>query len=283
MSSKLTTTNHCSDSAGLKYIYPVISRRAGGFSIGINFNTNNSCNWRCVYCQVPDLNIGVAPEIDLQLLENELRSFLDSVLYGDFYEQYAIDQDKREIKDIAIAGNGEPTTLNNFPDAVGLIGKIAHEFGIFPNSRFILITNGSLLHHSKNQDGLARLREYGGEVWFKLDSATCEGKRFINNSGQSLEAGIKNLILSAGLCPTKLQTCLIDYDNQGFTIAERQAFLTLLKKLREATTINEVMLYTIARPSLQPESTRIEKMPVQVMNSFANEVRMLGFEVSVSY
>ena len=101
--SKLTTTNHRSDIVGLKYVYPVISRRIGGLSIGINFNTNNACNWRCIYCQVPDLKIGVAPEMDFQLLENELRFFLDDVLNGDFYERFQVNEDKRVIKDIAIA------------------------------------------------------------------------------------------------------------------------------------------------------------------------------------
>jgi len=282
MSSKLTTSNHSSDSVGLKYIYPVISRRIGGFSIGINFNTNNSCNWRCIYCQVPDLKVGVAPEIDFRLLEEELRSFLDSVLHGDFYERFEVDQDKRIIKDIAIAGNGEPTSLKNFAGAIDLIGRIAQEAGVFPASRFLLITNGSLLHQARIQEGLRRLKEFGGEVWFKLDSATEEGRHLINNSGQNLKAGVKNLMLSATLCPTKLQTCMINYDKRGLPLKERHAFLALLKRIRDETDIRQVMLYTIARPSNQPESARIEKMPVDVMNAFADEIRLLGFEVSVS-
>ena len=48
----LTTTDHDRGSAGLTYVYPVISRRSGGLSIGINLNPNNACNWRCIYCQL---------------------------------------------------------------------------------------------------------------------------------------------------------------------------------------------------------------------------------------
>ena len=113
MASTLTTSNHDRDVAGLKYVYPVLSRRAGGLSIGINFNTNNACNWRCIYCQVPDLKIGAAPEMNFQLLEQELRYFLDDVLNGDFYQRFQVDENKRTIKDIAISGNGEPTSLKN--------------------------------------------------------------------------------------------------------------------------------------------------------------------------
>ena len=47
----LTVDDHRRDSAGMRYVYPVLSRRARGVSIGINLNPNNACNWRCVYCQ----------------------------------------------------------------------------------------------------------------------------------------------------------------------------------------------------------------------------------------
>lgn len=84
VANKLEVTNHSRDSAGLTYVYPVLSRRAGGVSIGINLNPNNACNWRCIYCQVPGLRRGAAPPIDLTMLERELRGFIDSVLHGDF-------------------------------------------------------------------------------------------------------------------------------------------------------------------------------------------------------
>ena len=70
---KLTTFDHDRDKAGLRYVYPVVSRRACGVSIGINLNTDNACNWRCVYCQVPGLVRGAAPTVELARLEEELR------------------------------------------------------------------------------------------------------------------------------------------------------------------------------------------------------------------
>jgi wyosine [tRNA(Phe)-imidazoG37] synthetase (radical SAM superfamily) len=283
MVSKLTTTNHRSDIVGLKYVYPVISRRVGGFSIGINFNTNNACNWRCIYCQVPDLTIGAAPEMDFQLLENELRYFLEDVLNGDFYERFQVDKDKRVIKDIAIAGNGEPTSLKDFARAVELIGKIATEIGVFPGSNYVLITNGSLVHQAKVQAGLKILNSYRGEVWFKLDSATEEGRALINNSGQSCKTSVENLMLSAKLCTTKLQTCLVDFDRQGLSGKEMLAYLDLLGSIKKSgCNVQQVMLYTIARPSLQPEAERLAPLPAETLNEFADEIRLLGFEVSVS-
>ena len=69
--------DHDRAAAGLAYVYPVVSRRAEGVSVGVNLNPNDACNWRCVYCQVPGLIAGNAPKIDLELLEVELREFLD--------------------------------------------------------------------------------------------------------------------------------------------------------------------------------------------------------------
>ncbi|MEY2667078.1 MAG: hypothetical protein RLZZ384_1249 [Pseudomonadota bacterium] len=280
--SKLTVTNHNRNLTGLTYVYPVLSRRAGGLSIGINFNTNNACNWRCIYCQVPELKNGAAPEIDLDLLANELRFFLDSVLHGNFYDEMEVDATQRVIKDIAIAGNGEPTSLKDFDLAVNLIGHIANEFGIFPQSHFVLITNGSLIHRSSVQKGLKNLSEYDGEIWFKMDSATPEGRAKFNHSAQRNESVLKNLQLASELCPTKIQICLVDYKQQGLAQTEKIGFIDFLKQIRHQTTIENITLYTLARPSQQPEAIDLQVMPLDVMADLADDIRLLGFHVVVT-
>lgn len=91
----LTTSDHSRDKAGLTYIYPVLSRRAGGLSIGVNLNVNNACNWRCIYCQVPNLIRGSAPSVDLEKLGQELRQFLADVIHGDFYDREDVPDEYR--------------------------------------------------------------------------------------------------------------------------------------------------------------------------------------------
>jgi wyosine [tRNA(Phe)-imidazoG37] synthetase (radical SAM superfamily) len=278
---KLTVTNHNRNVTNLTYIYPVISRRAGGLSIGINFNTNNACNWRCIYCQVPDLKIGAAPEIDLTVLATELRQFLDDVLHGDFYERMEVPNEQRIIKDIAIAGNGEPTSLKNFDEAVSVIGDIALENGIFPDSHFVLITNGSLIHRETVQKGLKMLAYFGGEIWLKMDSATKEGRAFVNNSAQTNDSVLKNLLIASKICETKIQICLVDYQQRGFLENEREGFLTFLADIRAKTAIQNVTIYTLARPSHQPEAIDLKPMALEIMQNFAVEIGQLGFETLV--
>jgi wyosine [tRNA(Phe)-imidazoG37] synthetase (radical SAM superfamily) len=282
MPEQLTTTDHNRDVVGLKYIYPVISRRAGGLSIGINFNSNNACNWRCLYCQVPDLKRGSSPEMDFSLLKKELNYFLNEVLYGDFYQRFNVPKEQQIIKDIAISGNGEPTSLKGFEQAIQFIGECATALDIFPQANFVLITNGSLMHRQEVQQGLKILNNYKSEVWFKLDSATSKGLSLINNTALSPQTQFANLITATNLCKTKLQTCLVNYRNQGLLETEKQTYLLLLKNLKKQTNLNDIMLYTVARESLQPEATDLKKMPSKIMEAFANEIRAIGFQVSVS-
>ena len=102
---QLDSADHSRDSAGMTYVYPVVSRRAGGVSVGINLNPNNACNWRCIYCQVPNLTRGAAPAIDLMLLETELRKMLQELRQGDFMTT-RVPVAERQIEDVAFSGNG---------------------------------------------------------------------------------------------------------------------------------------------------------------------------------
>ncbi len=118
---RLTVTDHDRGSAGLTYVYPVVSRRAGGVSVGINLNVNNACNWRCIYCQVPELTRGAPPPVDLGKLERELSGFLQDVLHGDFLAA-RVPVEARRLNDIAISGNGEPTSAREFESVIGAGG-----------------------------------------------------------------------------------------------------------------------------------------------------------------
>lgn len=282
MATRLTTSNHDRDVAGLKYVYPVLSRRSGGLSIGINFNPNNACNWRCVYCQVPNLQLGSAAKMDFALLEAELRFFLQQIASGEFYARFNVPAEQQLIKDIAISGNGEPTSLRQFDRAVGLIAWIAEQAGVLPAAKFVLISNGSLLHRPAVQAGLKLLGSHDGELWFKLDSASESGRALINNCKITRHKLLEHLKVASNLCPTKLQTCVLHYQ-QAWSLAEKLAYLDLLRELsRLEIRIAQVMLYSIARQSCQPEAGELLAVDVAEMEAFAADIRALGYDVSVS-
>ena len=279
----LSTTDHRRDAAGLTYVYPVISRRSDGLSIGVNLNPNNACNWRCVYCQVPDLQRGSAPPADLQRLRWELSGFLRSVLDGSFYESFQVPREKRTLRDIAISGNGEPTSAPNFSQVVDVIAEVAEDVGLPQSVRRILISNGSLMRRALVQRALSRWSEIGGEVWFKLDSGTEAGRRRINDVNLASGVVLTNLEVAARLCPLWIQTCAFGFDGAAPTLEERSAYLAFLgKALLRHIPLHGVLLYGLARPSMQVEAPRLSALPAAWMEAFAAEIRQLGLDVRIS-
>ncbi len=282
MPELLTTTDHDRASAALTYVYPVFSRRSGGVSVGINLNTNNACNWRCIYCQVPNLQRGSAPPADLELLGRELRGFLRDLLEGDFMVK-RVPPEARRLNDIALSGNGEPTSAANFELVIELLGKVMEEFNLVGNIKLVLITNGSLMYRPAVQAGLEKMAELGGEIWFKLDRATPEGVQEINGSAQSPGKLLEQLRIAAALCPTWLQTCLFNLDGSPPGDTEIEAYLDFVgAALESGVTLKGIMLYGLARPSLQGEAARLAPIAGDWIAEFVSELEKLGLEIRCS-
>lgn len=276
----LTIEDHRRDSAGLRYVYPVISRRAGGVSVGINLNVNNACNWACVYCQVENLTRGGPPPIDLDLLERELDSFLDDALHGDFMSR-EVPAEVRHLMDIAFSGNGEPTSAAEFPEAVQAVRRVLQRHGLAGELPVRLITNGSLLHRPGVRDGIRVLGELGGEVWFKVDRAMPAEVETIN--GVPMDAGKirDNLSRCAALATTWVQTCWFALDGIAPDAAARDAYCALLAPV--ASRLAGVHLYGLARPSMQPAAPRLQRLDADEMEKFAVEIQeKTGIRVLVS-
>jgi len=279
---QLTVTDHDRDAAQRTYVYPVVSRRAGGVSVGINLNPNNACNWRCIYCQVPNLKRGAAPAIDLKQLEAELTALLTDILHGDFL-QTRVPEEARRLNDIAFSGNGEPTSAKEFSEVVQLIGRVMKRFDLLGKIKLVLITNGSLIARESVQAGLKRMAKLNGEVWYKLDSATREGMTSINNTRQSLKKTAEHLTLAASLCPTWIQTCMFNLDGAAPSALEQQAYLEFLARLiQQDVPLKGVLLYGIARKSYQAEAPRLAPLPQTWLTKFAYQIEQLGLAVRVS-
>ncbi len=275
----LTTTDHNRDVLGLKYIYPVISRRAGGVSIGINLNVNNACNWRCIYCNVPNLTRGTPLPIELDILEQELRLFLTDVLYGDFMQRHVHEGD-RQLKDIAFSGNGEPTSAKEFPQVLLLVEKVLRDFNLLGSIKVRLITNGSLMDRPKILESVKHLAKCNGEVWFKLDAGSKESIARINDVTLNPKSHIQRLKGCAEACPTFIQTCMFALDGAPPTEEDILAYLGLISQVKDV--IQGVHLYGLARLSLQAEASRLSRLSPEWLETVAQRIRQLGLTVYVS-
>lgn len=275
----LNVSDHSRDSAGLIYVYPVVSRRAGGVSIGINLNVNNACNWACVYCQVPNLTRGGPPPIDLDLLEEELRGFLHEATVGDYLLRN-VSAESRRLVDVAFSGNGEPTSAAEFDAAVVRVERVLRDFSLLEPLKIRLITNGSLLHRQSVRQGIARIGALNGEVWFKVDRASLAGVARVNGVPLAPERIQSALLECASLAPTWVQTCYFAIDGEEAAEEEQSAYLELIKAVQGK--IKGVHLYGLARPSLQPEADRLSNVKPENFQLFARRIAALGVEVFAS-
>lgn len=275
----LTVIDHNRDVSGMKYVYPVVSRRAGGVSIGINLNTNNACNWRCIYCSVPDLTRGTPPPIELDVLEQELRTFLTDVIHGDFMVRHVAEVD-RHLKDIAFSGNGEPTSAKEFPQVILLVEKILSDFNLLDKLKLRLITNGSLMDKPTVLEAIGQLAKCNGEVWFKLDAGSKEAIARINDVNLNPQSHIERLKNCANVCPTFIQTCMFALDGLPPQEQDILDYLTLISQVREV--ILGVHLYGLARPSYQAEAVRLSRLSPEWLEAMAERIRQLGLTVYVN-
>jgi wyosine [tRNA(Phe)-imidazoG37] synthetase (radical SAM superfamily) len=279
----LSISDHDRRKSGRKYVYAVLGRRAGGVSVGVNLNTNSACNWRCAYCEIPDLVFGNAPHADLGLLERELRELLDEILRGDWLERNVPDAVMRVLKDVAISGNGEPTSCPEFPEVVALIGRVLADLELSGKVPIVLITNGSLVHKPDVQRGLVALAGLGGVVWYKLDSATAEGQARMNDAHAGIERAKENLERAARLCPTWIQTMALARNGEPPSRAEQDAYKELLRGLVEdCVPVKGVLLYGFARPSYQKEARELSALPRAWMEEYARQIEATGLPVRLS-
>jgi hypothetical protein len=127
------------------------------------------------------------------------------------------------------------------------------------------------------------MAELNGEVWFKLDSVTREGRQRVNNTRMSLSRMQKNLQLAASLCPTWLQTCVFQIDDKPPARTELDAYLTFVEEfLRGGGPLKGVLLYGLARQSMQPEASRLKKIDQEWMEAFSREIEALGLAVKLN-
>lgn len=305
-------TAHPRSFGQFRYVYPVVSRRAGGISLGVNLNLDKRCNFHCIYCQVDRSGLSaqaggessvsfggvegkeneVEPSglpisgrnrfIELDRLEAELESVLQMWRSGQLFTRGAfchLPQELRRLNDIALSGDGEPTLYRNFPEIVGCCAQVRrrHQLG---NLKLVLITNASLLDRSYVQEGLALLDQNNGEIWAKLDAGTEGYFRQVARTGLPLERIVQNILEAARRRPLVIQSLFMQVAGQGPPPEEQGAYCQRLKEIIEAGgQIKLVQIYTIARP---PAEAFVSALPAEHLEAIAALVRQAtGLPVAV--
>ena len=279
MADRLTTDDHDRGATGMRYVYAVVSRRSGGISVGVNLNPNRACNWRCIYCQVPGLERGAGPPIDLDRLENELGTLLADIQSGDFVARRA---PRSRLRDVAFSGDGEPTTSPDLIPALERVRAVFERRGLIGKVPLILITNGSRSDRPDVAHALGLLAESKGEIWFKLDAGDDAGMEGVNSVRVKVDAHLERLRKAASICPTWIQSCFFALDGALPDAADVDSYLDALGRVADHPGVRGVLLYGLARPSHQPEAARLSALPESWLQELAARVQAKGLTCRVS-
>ncbi|MEN9732436.1 MAG: hypothetical protein RLZ45_431 [Verrucomicrobiota bacterium] len=244
----------------LIFVYPVISRRSQGLSIGINLNPDKRCNFDCVYCEVDRRTPGRADRVDVAQLKEELRWLIRFAQEGGLAQQpkfCEVPELTRVVRDIAFSGDGEPTLIPNFSECVQAAIDVRHEFGL-DQSKLVLITDSAGLDKPDVRKGLALMAAHRFEFWCKLDAGTEEYYRTINRSLVRLDRILANITRTAKEWPIIIQSLFLKWQGEPMSPSELEAYCGRLRDIVAAGgVIREVHAYTIARPTPEAAATRL--------------------------
>ena len=277
------TQHHPRRFGTLRYVYPVISRRSDGLSLGVNLSPSGLCNFACVYCQI--LAAGTSSKtndilVPMDCLETELRQLIGSVNDGTLFEQPAFAQvpaEKRTLKDIAFSGDGEPTLSPQFSETVRLIASIRKEL-CAESVKIVLITNASTLHLAPIRSALAFMLRNNGEIWAKLDAGTPEFYRTISRSNVPFQTICTNLTNFTKDFPVVIQTCFLSLHGEGPSADEIRHYA---ERLKELSKVLYVQVYTVARITPEDWAAPLESSQ---LDDIAETVRQqTGLEVRTFY
>ncbi|MEK6675698.1 MAG: radical SAM protein [Planctomycetota bacterium] len=263
------------------YVYPVISRRSGGLSIGINLNPDTACNFDCVYCQVDRTGTPRVREVDPKRLDDELAHMIDLAESGRLYDEAEwslVPPDLRAIRDIAFSGDGEPTTCPHFVECVRIAADRRRRPDL-QHAKLVLITDACYLARPAVIKGLEILDQNNGEIWAKLDAGTEEYYREVNRPNYPLRHVMDNINATARVRPVVIQSLFMRLNGSPPSEAEIAAFVDRLHEIKNAGgCISYVQIYTVARRPAQSFVTPLNASEVDKIAEFVHNKSGLRVE-----
>jgi len=227
-----------------RLVYPVLSRRSGGLSLGVNlFPDAKLCSFDCPYCEVFPIEAGM-PGFSIEGLKRELEDFLGRGYAGLWAPE--------SVRDICFSGNGEPTLSPFLGEAMELCARFRRSHpAILGSASLVIITNSTLFHDDSVSGLLERMaRDEGLAVWAKLDAGNERMFRLMSGTEGELERVAAGILSFSRRSSIVIQTMLCEVLGTAPSEGDMGDYTRLLARLiREGARIGEVHLYTFARPT----------------------------------
>jgi histidinol dehydrogenase len=244
-------------------VYPVVSRRSGGLSVGVNlYPDRKRCNFDCPYCEVRPFEGGGA--FSAAALAAELEAFCSS--------GYAEGWSPAPVRDLCVSGNGEPTLSPHLAEALEVCAEArrAHQ-DLLGAAPIVIITNGTgFLDEAASRMLADFARAQPLRIWAKLDGWDQDWFSALSRSSFSLEDILAALAAFARSTTVTIQTMLCGLGGRAPGLSEARAYAARLSGLLAAgAKLEAVQLYTLARA---PAEATVRPLDDEALLAFSGEV-----------
>ena len=250
MQKNVLHTSHERSFETNRFVYPVLSRRSQGVSIGVNLNPDKICNFDCIYCQVDRTTTSETRFVEMQQLLEELDQMLALVSSGELFQSEHFSDVPRHLQrlnDIAFSGDGEPTTYKNFDEIIQACAELKQQHQL-SDVKMVLITNASMFHREHVKRGLEIMDANQGEIWAKLDAGSDDYYQLIERTSIPFQQILDNLEAAAQVRSLVIQSLFMQVNQEAPTEKELELYCDRLAQILAAGgQISLVQVYTIAR------------------------------------
>jgi len=281
-----------------RYVYPVISRRSKGLSIGVNLNPDKICNFDCIYCCVDRSTMPGKLQVDLTVLRDELQDMLARVASRDLWNHPPFDQTPdhlRRLNDVAFSGDGEPTSFQEFHSACEITAQVIDAYNSIAGGqmsetsadqspaldgvKIVVITNATLFHQPRVQKALSFLDDHQGELWAKLDAGTEQYYKLVERTSVPFQRVIDNLLDAGRRRSIVIQTLFMNVNGSPPDDAEIEAYCGVLKQLvSQGCSIKLVQIYTVARGPAEHFVSPIGRTALDAISNIVQKATGLNVE-----
>lgn len=258
-----------------RFVYVVVSPRAAGLSIGINFNPDRHCNFDCAYCEVDRGSGARRDTLDLGVMSRELIQTLEAAHAGtlrDLTPYRNLPAELLKLRHVTLSGDGEPTLSPVFKEAVETVvhvrARTRQDF-----FKLVLLTNATGLDQPQVRQGLKLLTQRD-EIWAKLDAGTDAWMQTINRPQVPMARILANILDLARERPVVIQSLFARFKGTPPPDAEIEQYAQRLLELRQqGAQIPRVQIYSPTRPS--PHSD-YDHLPLRSLSRIAQTVRRVA-------
>lgn len=265
-----TAFDRSRDWLGNRFVYAVISSRAGGLSLGVNMNPDRLCNFDCSYCEVDRRAPLLEHHLQVDVMAAELHRTILAVRQGQLRSRpsyQSLPAELLQLRHVALSGDGEPTLAPRFVEAVQAVTRVRAVGGFF---KIVLLTNGTGLDQPEVLRGLDALTK-SDEIWIKLDGGTQAFIDKVNRSNVPLEKILANIQLVGRQRPVVIQSLFPAINGDEPPAGEIEEYGQRLKELKAGgAQISLVQIYSAARPGVQADWGHL---PLRVLSQIAHTVR----------